>query len=166
MDLDELANKEDQLYNTVRRLLEKRQTKEVDDELFEVFVAYNLIHRQYADFAKDNIEALKRGLFIQWYALVEPNYLSGISDLDEQAELKVIDALNEKILNKTLDDELNWMISYYLHWDWVFDRFNEYKGLDKIKGKTEDGLPNRIDKEKMNQRGQMGKYWNSLKIFK
>ncbi|MDQ3534286.1 MAG: hypothetical protein M3421_01505 [Bacteroidota bacterium] len=68
-----------------------------------------------------DIEALKRGLFIQWYALAEPNYLTGIADVDEQAESKIIHLLSEVIINGNVDEELCWMLDYYPAWDWIFE---------------------------------------------
>lgn len=106
-------------------------------------------------------------MFIQWYALSEPSYLTGISDLDENVEAKIINDLNKAVEIKTIDDELIWMLNYYARWDWIFERITSFKGFDKtIVKEQNDNLPKTIDREKMKQRGQMGKYWNSLTRFK
>lgn len=161
MKIEELADKENELYKEVIKLYRQPQTKENLAQLQEIFMAYRQVHQQYADMVDKDLEALKRGLFIQWYALTEPNYLTGIGELDEKSERKIIGILNEKIEKHELDDELQWMLDYYTIWDYVFDRFKGYPAIESaLKNKKHD-LPETIDRESMKQRGQMGHYWNS-----
>jgi hypothetical protein len=82
---------------------------------------------------------LKRGLFIQWYACTEPNYLTGIEQLDEEAEKNIINIVEEKIQNNSLDSELKWMLNYYADWDYVFDRFKNREGLAELIANRTDG---------------------------
>ena len=125
------------------------------------------MHQLYADLSYSDIEALKRGLFIQWYALSELNYLTGISDLDEEIESKILVNLNAFISTGKIDYELTWMLTYYAKWNWIFERLRIFKGFDKtIVNEQNDKLPDTIDREAMNLRGQMGKYWNSLTRYK
>ena len=166
MTLQELAYKEDKLYSKVIDLCDKPQTKETKEQLNIVFTEYKKLHQKYADLSSHDIEALKRGLFIQWYALTEPMYLTGISDLDEDAAEKVIQNLNELISTYKTDNELNWMLNYYSNWDFVFKIYKSFKGFDtNLVNEMNNHLPENIDKEEMKLRGQMGKYWNSLTIF-
>ncbi|RYX87793.1 hypothetical protein EON73_00545 [bacterium] len=166
MTLQELAHKEDVLHSKTIDLYHKLQTTEIEEQLKAVFIEYKEVHRIYADFSAREIEALKRGLFIQWYSLIEPNYLTGISDLDEGAENKVIQNLNELISTYKTDNELNWMLNYYSNWDWVFKRHKSFQNFDtNIVNEQNNHLPEKIDKEEMKLRGQMGKYWNSLTKF-
>lgn len=131
-----------------------------------VFDAYRQIHSAYADKAGKDIESLKRGLFIQWYAMTEPSCFTGIDQLDYEAEKKIIQQLDKLIISDKLDNELKWMLKYYSAWDCVFERFKEYKGLqDWIHNDTGTDLPDTIDRNDMTRRGQMGKYWNSLTRF-
>ena len=162
MKIAELTLMENELYDKVIELYHHPQSQDTEKQLQDIFSAYRDIHKKYSELATDDIESLKRGLFIQWYALSEPNYLTGIGDLDEQAEIKIIQLLNERILNNNLDDELDWMLNYYLNWDWIFDRFKDYKGLEKIKGQQKEPIPNLMDNNLMRNRGQMGIYWNSI----
>src|SRR4051794_23073956 len=97
MTLQELANKEDDLHSKVIDLYYQPQTIDISKQLNEVFNEYKKVHLRYADLSSGDIEALKRGLFIQWYALAEPSYMTGISDLYEIAEDKVIQSLNQLI---------------------------------------------------------------------
>lgn len=166
MILEELAYKEDKLCSKIISLYNKPQTEDSDKELEEIFVEYKSIHKKYAALASHNIEALKRGLFIQWYALIEPSYLTGIANLDERAENKILQAVNDIIKTDRVDLELVWMLNYYSNWEWVFERLEFYKGFDpNIVNEQNNKLPDSIDKEKMSLRGQMGKYWNSLTAF-
>lgn len=68
--IDELGKEEDKLIfqvectqGTIEVMLEQLSTA-------GVFVAYKQVHSLYADLAKNDNEALKRGLFLQWYGLV------------------------------------------------------------------------------------------------
>lgn len=72
MTLQDLAYKEMDLYSKTINLYHQPSSADADKKLSELFVAYKKIHQSYADLAFD-MEALKRGLFIQWYALSEPN---------------------------------------------------------------------------------------------
>ena len=117
--------------------------------------------------ANKEIEALKRALFIQWYAQTEPNYLSGIDTVDEQAEIKVFTILDGRIASNVVDPELIWMLNYFAAWDYVFERFPSLINLKAFVANAQpDTLPDRIDRKAMEERGQMGEYWNSLDRYK
>ena len=168
MTIEQLANAEMELHSTVLDIYSAKQSEELNERLKTVFALYRQVHISYALLAKEQDEALKRGLFIQWYSMTEPSYISGIDQLDEEAEHNIIDALEEKIQNNTLDSELNWMLNYYANWDFVFERFNNRKGLVEFISHKTDRLPPglEIDKADMKKRGQMGDYWNSLDHFR
>ena len=95
MTLQELAYKEDDLYGKAIDLYHQPQNDETNKQLQESFLEYKKIHQAYAELSNSDLEALKRGLFIQWYALTEPGYLTGIGDLDENAENQIIQALKQ-----------------------------------------------------------------------
>ncbi len=162
MTLKQLANKENELYSGVIELYNGKTETTSESKLNEIFNHYREIHKDYAGLGDNEIEALKRGLFIQWYSLTEPNYLTGISELDEKAEWKIITSLNRHIDQKTIDSELTWMLNYYLSWDWVFDQYKDIVEFNKTNDTEECSLPKQIDQQKMNKRGQMGIYWNSI----
>ena len=167
MTIEQLANIETNLYSTILNLYKNEQTEELTERLKTIFASYKQVHRDYSNLAKEQDEALKRGLFIQWYAMTEPSFLTGIGELDEEAEKNIIYLVEEKIQNNSLDTELKWMLNYYANWDYVFDRFKICKGLAELIANSTDGLPIGliIDKIVMNKRGQMGDYWNSLSHF-
>jgi hypothetical protein len=93
--------------------------------------------------------------------------LDHLKELDEVAERSIIDFVENKIQNNLLDSEIKWMLNYYANWDFVFDRFNNRKGLAELIVNKTDGLPFGLvlDKVAMSKRGQMGIYWNSLNHF-
>jgi len=166
MTLEELAHKEEELYSKAITLHHQSYTEETETKLNEIFIEYRKVHQHYASLSFSDIEALKRGLFLQWYALSEPNYLTGISDLDKPAENEILKNLDKLISAEKIDSELIWMLNYYSSQEWILDRISSFKGFDKeIVNEKNNKLPITIDKEAMKLRGQMGKYWNSLTAF-
>ena len=168
MTVEQLAETETELYSTVLDLNEKKQTEELNEKLKTVFASYRKVHKEYSELAEVDEEALKRGLFIQWYSSTEPNYLTGIDDLDQIAEENIIDIIENKIQDNSLDEELKWMLNYYASWSYVFDRYKNKKGLNELILNKTDGFPStlQINFETMKKRGQMGTYWTSLNHFK
>jgi len=166
METADLARKEIELYSIivgVRGTMEEKSAQLRDKGVFD---AYKEIHCSYADKADKDLESLKRGLFIQWYSMTEPSCFTGISELDSAAEKKIIEKLDNLIKHDKVDSELSWMLKYYSTWDYVFERIKEYHGLrDWIKNDLGTDLPDRINKDEMSRRGQMGKYWTSLNHF-
>jgi len=163
MTIDQLAKFENELYLNVIEIYNKEQTRELNEELKTIFANYKQVHKNYVELSNNDDEALKRGLFLQWYAWIEPSYLTGIGEIDQEAEKNIIDYVEKRIQNNTLDVELKWMLNYFATWDFVFDRFSTRKGLvELIANKTDEFFPTKIDNDAMSKRGQMGKYWNSL----
>ena len=166
MDNVELANKETELYSIVLEThgtMDEKANQLRDNGIFD---KYKQIHSLYADNSHQDTECLKRGLFIQWYAMSEPPCFTGINELDLEAELKIINQIDKLITIDNLDNELKWMLKYYSTWDYVFERFTKFKGLqDWIKSEKGIELPNKIERSEMVKRGQMGRYWNSLNRF-
>ncbi|WP_190811439.1 hypothetical protein [Flagellimonas sp. S3867] len=166
MNIDELAIKEQHLYSSVIELegtIEEKSDKVV---YFGISKEYREIHQEYSRLAKSDLEALKRGLFLTWYSIAEPTWLTGITDLHEESEERIIKVLDRRLKRDITDYELDWMLDYYSGWDYVFERFTDFKNFqNRLKSKSKNELPNEIDRMKMEQRGQMGVYWNSLTRF-
>ena len=157
MTLTDLENKETELYNLTINLYNRKGSSN-SKTLDEIYTEYKNVHKEYAKMSDKDIESLKRGLFIQWYSITEPNYLTGISELDEKSELKIILELKNWIDKNKTDNELNCMLNYYMEWDYVFEKF---KNIMEFK-KTENLVNLSNIKLKMIDRGQMGIYWNSI----
>ncbi|WP_080054847.1 hypothetical protein [Spirosoma aerolatum] len=166
MTIQELAEQETLLYSEIIELCQP-QTPKIDDRLKQIFAEYREVHQAYADMANVDIEALKRGLFIQWYAMTEPSYLTGIDGINKQDSEKIIQVLKEIVAARHFDYELAWMLTYYLNWPFAFEIYNNFKDFDwsLINGEA-NSLPETIDREAMKQRGQMGVYLNSLSRFR
>jgi hypothetical protein len=166
MSIDELGTKELELYSRVsdfQGTLEDKCEQLANSRITE---EYRQIHSAYSQLAYDNIEALKRGLFITWDALTEPSWLTGIGELDFESERLIAKLSNELIRKQELDSELQWMLDYYSTWDFVFERFKEYELFyRRATNKSGFELPESIDRDFMSTRGQMGSYFNSLNIW-
>ncbi len=166
MTVQGLALQENLLYSKVSELYHEPRTPEADQKLEQVFTEYRKVHQTYADLSESDIEALKRGLFIQWYAMTEPNYLTGINDIDNQAGEKIIQVLNKTISAGSFDAELVWMLNYYFNWSFAFEIYKNFREFDqRLINDENNKLPETIDREAMEQRGQMGIYWNSLSQY-
>jgi hypothetical protein len=160
----ELAEKENHLHSIVIDIYYNGENTKSKEILEDVFVYYNKIFTEYVNLANTDDEALKRSLFIQWYSISEPNYLTGIPELDSETEIRLCEILENKIKNNLLDSELKWMLNYYAIWDYIYERFEKFIEINKfIKNRNEEHLP-KINKKEMENRGQMGEYWNSLSI--
>lgn len=158
MTLTELANKETTLYASAIDIYNRKTESNNGLDLNDIFSEYKIIHEEYAKLSDGSVESLKRGLFLQWYSNVEPNYLTGISELDEKFERKIIINLKKLIDRNEADDELISMLNYYLSWDWVFEKF-----IDIVEFKIADDVQNNITTEmETDERGQMGVYWKSV----
>jgi hypothetical protein len=167
MDLLTLTNQENEIYLEVLSV-QGASMKEMHRQLADkgTFARYEQVHLAYANLADQDAEALKRGVFIQWIALTEPSVFTGIAELDHEAKVKIIKALDDRIGSNTLDYELSWMLRYYADWDFVFERFKEFRFLhDWIAHEKGALLPDKIDTQAMAPRGRMGRYWNSLIRF-
>jgi hypothetical protein len=163
MTTEQLGTLEAELYSTVINIYNAEEGLEQTKKLEEVFEAYMQVHRDYAKLSPDDDEALKRGLFLQWYAATEPSHLSGISTIDPISERIIIEQIEKRIQNKSIDEELIWMLNYFATWSFVFEKFIDFKGLSElINNKTESLFSKTIDRNNMKTRGQMGQYWNSL----
>jgi hypothetical protein len=167
MTTEELAKQEEKLIEKIDELNKIAVFADTKTIYREINNSYLQIHRQYAELASNDIEALKRGLFIQWFCLTEPTYLTGISSLDVKAEKTIIEVLDKFISQNNLDDELKWMLNHYINWDYVFDKYKNYKHLNRIiENRTENKLILEINNETMSKRGSMGKYWSSFQKLK
>jgi len=166
-NINDLASYElELLYKTLdfTGTIEEKNDKVV---YFGICTEYKKIHQEYSKLAKKNLEALKRGIFILWYALTEPSCYTGIGILDLAAEKHILRILDRRLKEKITDYELEWMLDYYSNWDFVFESFKEFEYVQqRMKATEKTELPDRIDRNHMSTRGQMGRYWNSLNRFK
>ncbi len=153
-ELDKLHNEELILIDLIKQL----DYSEEKIEKSEVYTKYKIIHDSYT--VIEDIEALKRAIFIQWYAIAEPRNYTGIGLLSSENEKINISKLNTIIEAGNIDPEFEAMLfHYYIIADWYFDNFEHIKSLKKQLEKPNKGG---IKRPLMINRGQMGIYWNSF----
>jgi hypothetical protein len=88
--------------------------EQVEAALPHVFRAYADVHRDYVDLAEGgDVEALKRAVFLQWFEVVEPPFLTGLSGLHDSAASRLMALLERRCADGGIDDELGWMLPYY-----------------------------------------------------
>lgn len=138
-------------------------------EVIGAYDEYLSIHREYANMLSTDSsqEALKRALFIQWFSLTEPAFLSGINVLDPHAELAVLTHLDLLLKDGQTDDELTDMLRYYTTWEYVFQRA-EFRHLHALQSFVTSWMSTSycptappLHVAEMAGRGQMGRYWLS-----
>lgn len=162
MTIKELAHKETELYSSVVSINETMEEKYKLIEHLGIFEEYRKIHQEYAKRNKTDSEALKRGLFLYWYSQTEPSCYTGLENLDPKAVEAIIHTLDRRFNKNISDYELDWMLSYYSNFEFVFERFKIYKSFYSKLTDCKIEMPDSIDREEMSSRGQMGLYWNSL----
>jgi hypothetical protein len=151
MKLDELLKKDLFLLELFKEIsLKKINLEDTDitalyDELFE---GYSL---------NNEIESLKRAIFIQWYSVTEPIQNTGIGDLNIELQKKNLFNVNQLILNKTIDIEFIEMLNHYYNIsDWYFDSFSNLQLLIPITNHTITNI------KVAENRGIMSVYWDSI----
>jgi len=168
----DLTNEENRIFSEV--ICAKGTQEQIVKHLEEnnIFEAYRQIHAHYCELAisENNLEALKRALFLQWEAATDQPHNTGLRNFNIGAQKKILNKLNEIITNGREDNELSWMLIHY--YDITHSYFNDLSSSAAIKKycevKNDDlwhkGIPS-IDSFK--ERGQMGFYWigQILKIF-
>lgn len=163
MTLDQLTEEENRLMsqvcNTYGTIEEKRNKLEAQG----TFSNYEKVHSHYANLAHESNEALKRGLFLQWYVLVEPSFLSGIDFIDADAQRSIFSTMGKRVRQPDIDLELHAMLSYYIEWS-VFDHIIEYNSVLRSLEQVlhYDAIIEYLQQKSFAGRGQMGKYWQSI----
>lgn len=154
--LVELSNQELEIVNLIQSIkgsLEERRELLIKQNVFE---KYRKIFYEYSKI--EDIEAIKRAVFIQWYATIEPDVFSGIGELDKEEEDKNLEKIYGMVFNSTLDAEFTYMLSHYYQLsEWLFN--NDVMNIFSEKRITDVLFEG---SSKMVNRGQMGVYWNSV----
>jgi len=134
-------------------------------EQMGIYDAWRNIFEQYVILAREgDLEALKRALFLYWYACSEPNELCGIPSLGDDLTFEVLGMVNNIVQKGELDTELKWMLSYYYSLtDWYIYRFEGFDELKKISKETDPQLFWEFCPDSsFDNRGHLGKYWKSI----
>ena len=163
MTLAELATEEERLMAHVRSLTGSMEEKQAQLARDGVFDAYARVHTTYVDLAMaGDMEALKRALFLQWYAVSEPGCFTGLWEMMPEAERCVLERVEQLVATDSLDSELVWMLPYYHSIsDWYFDQQEGLPLLTEwLRERAHRGFPDgEVQNPALDGRGQMSEYW-------
>jgi hypothetical protein len=127
-----------------------------------IFGAYVELVRLAADEAVA-LEALKRVVFLAWWAFSVPSIDSGIAELPESSVREVMQLLESAISGGRTDDELQAMLAWYhSRFGYVFEHFGPVRELETFVAETpEDEARARVLAGPFAGRGQLGVYWSA-----
>jgi hypothetical protein len=166
MDLEALTREEERLIAIVDSQVGGMEEKSAALGRLGVFDAYRAVHEGYALLAdrEDDLEALKRALFLQWYGVAEPHCFTGLKQIAEPASSRVWLLLEERFEGNRSDGELRWMLAtYYAVADYYFD----VNSPEQVVAAASGGSPfsdvrTTLTEDQFRGRGAMGNYWISM----
>ena len=167
MTLSDLTAQEEHLMSRVALVTGQMEEKALQLKLGGVFVAYEQVHKEYVGLAEQagDLEALKRAIFLQWYAVSEPCCFTGLSELGEDVQKRALELLDQSVRRSQLDDEFRWMLAHYYNVsDYYLDRLEGFEALKEISRTTPGDLwlHAASPRSSLDGRGQMGAYWRSI----
>jgi len=134
----------------------------------EIYTEYLVVYQATAEVA-EKLEALKRLVFLSWYGLLEPSFISGIGAMSEAGIRTTYVWLDEYLRRPELDAELHWMLSFYASWEYLLPPFSEPQ-LPALAAFVAGVAPtvghvpaHPWPWPAMDNRGQMGHYWQSIR---
>lgn len=164
--LQDLALAEEQLLERLRSLVGTLEARTAQLHALGVFTEYAAIHRAYCVLAEGgSLEALKRALFLQWLSRVEPPFLSGMLDLDHEAERRTGALVERLCASSSVDAELGWMLPYYSSIaDWALPPAEDCPQLAAFcEANASDDIGRCVANAELEGRGQLGDYWRSIR---
>jgi len=174
--IESLSTRELELYNYTLTLAGSMDSMDEQLQKHGIFDQYRNIHKRYLNLffntepEETKLEILKRLIFLNWYALVEPSCYTGILELDHSTVVTSYSILNEYLVGNKIDKEFKWMLSHYSSWDFTILPFSE-DGLIALTTFVKEvdttvlSAPKKeIPKGTMDNRGQMGIYWMSCSV--
>jgi len=172
--LQELTAWEERL---LQHLAARRGLFEELDEAWKqsgLYAEYGRVLSSYVNLADagddpaDRLEALKRAIFLLWYETAEPQELSGLSGLPESAVQRTLELLDQLCRHGELDAELHWMLPWYHNvapWGLLrvaglacLETFLDQSAADWNAWENQ-----RLSSHGFEHRGQMGRYWGSMR---
>jgi len=135
------------------------------DELYKrigMYEAWQGIFREYVTLAREgNLEALKRAMFLCWYNVSEPGWLTGLMILDSELIGEVYGLVDDLACNGRLDAEFTWMLPYYYLIADFYLR-PEFGAVVKASRQNRDLWRQACLESSFDGRGQLGEYWASI----
>ena len=111
----------------------------------------------------ERLEALKRAVFIAWYAGVAPRCLTGIGDLSDASVIETFARLDVAVRRGEADDELTAMVAHY-HESCAapFDLYGGADAAERAGPAADVAALVEAPAARFAGRGQMGEYWTQL----
>ncbi len=168
LSLPSLAGWEDAVLASLRGASGTLEERDRQIERSGLFGEYPAILGGYVDLFDDpesELEALKRAVFLVWRAGMAPPADTGIASLPEVTSRAVITRLAAKVRRGATDEELGWMLSWYVSGGrFVFELYGASAALLDFADATpaEAWRTRPITPDSMRLRGQMGHYWTTL----
>lgn len=149
--IEQLTAKDISLSKQAKEIFQKKlhiSNTDIPSLYNDLFVAYS---------TNNDLESLKRAIFIQWYSVSEPIENTGLGELNLDYQKNNLLKVEKLISNGTIDIEFSEMLNhYYKISDWYFDSISNIKSLLNLDSNSHMNIL--IKKE----RGLMGKYWESV----
>lgn len=168
LSLTSLAGWEEAVLASLRGASGTLEERDRQIERSGLFGEYPAILSAYVELFADPesaLEALKRALFLVWHSSIAAPATTGIASLPEATTRSVIQELEARIRAGTMDEELAWMLGWYV----AGGRFvlELYGATARLLAFAESTPPDAwrsrsITHDTMRQRGQMGHYWTTL----
>jgi hypothetical protein len=168
LGLSSLAGWEDAVLASIRGASGTLEEQDRQIERSGMYGEYPAIIRAYVELFADResaAEAIKRAVFLVWRGAMASPATTGIAALPDGTSRTVIEELDARVRRGETDDELAWMLAWYLR-DGRY-AFELYGGTPPLFRYVERIAPDAwrsagITPASMAQRGQLGRYWTML----
>ncbi len=165
--LNELGDREVGLLSIVESVTGYMKEKAKQLDQLGVYAGYRTVYSQYQALLADpacSLEALKRVVFLCWFSMSEPFMFTGLRDLPSDMP-SVYPLLEQDRASAHPDPELSWMLPwYYFITDFAFPDLDKAPHLASFLASADPHayLSVPADERHMENRGQMGRYWESV----
>ncbi len=167
MKLNELADQEAELLLIAEGVVGSMEEKAKQLEHLGVYSRYQTIFSRYQALLSEpasSLEAFKRVVFLCWYSISEPFMFTGLTDIPSDMP-SIYPLLDRDRASAEPDPELSWMLPwYYFISDFAFPNLAKAPHLASFLASAPPHAYLSVppDNRHMENRGQMGSYWDSL----
>ena len=168
LSLASLAGWEDAVLASIAGTSGTVEERDQQIERSGMYGEYPAIVRAYAEHFNDpetSGEAIKRATFLVWRGAMESPAVTGIAPLPDGTVREVIDALDTRVRRGQQDDELAWMLAWYhAQGPFLLELYGATPALVQLAESCDANAWRHagITRERMAQRGQMGRYWLAM----
>lgn len=168
MNVDDLNLVEQKLLSRVESvtgLMEEKHEQLLQNGVYDDYAKICVAYLELFNSESQKLESLKRAIFLSWHSVAEPCCFSGLFSLSQEVTRTICDELEQTIVNKKMDFELNWMLPYYNQVsDFPFSQHSHLRHTKSFLAKSDFSLwqKTNLDAKMFVNRGQMGIYWLSV----